>query len=101
MTDGADIKIPAVFKFIIKFITPLLLGWVFIASLPGIWKQIKNEAIDKQILAATDPKIIEQLQIQMLYVNISRIGLVLVWLGIAYLVFVAYKKRVKEGRFSS
>lgn len=101
ITDGADIKVPSIFKFIIKYITPLLLGWVFIASLPNIWSQITHDAIHKQILAATDPVVIEQLQTQILYVNISRIGLILVWVGIAYLVYVAYKKRMKEKRFTS
>ncbi len=101
ITDGADIKVPSIFKFIIKYITPLLLGWVFIASLPNIWSKITHDAIKKQILAATDPVVIEQLHTQMLYVNISRIGLILVWVGIAYLVYVAYKKRMKEKRFTS
>lgn len=101
INDGADIKVPVIFKFIIKFITPLLLGWVFIASLPGIWKQITNEAIDKQILAATDPAVIDQLNTQLLYVNISRVGLLLVFFAVAYLVYVAYKKRIKEGRFTT
>jgi neurotransmitter:Na+ symporter, NSS family len=101
ITQGADIKVSIVFKYIIKYVTPLMLGWVFISSLPGIWSQIKNEAIDKQILAATDPAVIEQLKTQLLYVNISRIGLILVWLGVAYLVYIAYKKRIKEGRFTA
>ncbi len=99
ITSGADIKVPTIFKYIIKFVTPIMLGLVFIASLPGIWSQIKNEGIDKQILAATDPAIIEQLKTQLLYVNISRVGLLLVWFAVAYLVYIAYKKRVKEGRF--
>lgn len=101
ITTGADIKVPVIFKYIIKYVTPLMLGWVFISSLPGIWSQIKNEAIDKQILAATDPTVIEQLKTQLLYVNISRVGLLLVWLAVAYLVYIAYKKRLKEGRFTS
>jgi neurotransmitter:Na+ symporter, NSS family len=101
ITSGADIKVPGVFKYIIKFVTPLMLAWVFISSLPGIWKQIKNDAIYTQIFAATDPAVIEQLNTQLLYVNISRIGLLLVWLGVALLVYLAYKKRIKEGRFTS
>jgi hypothetical protein len=101
ITTGADIKVPIIFKFIIKFVTPLMLGWVFISSLPGIWGQIKNDAINKQISAATDPAIIEQLHTQLLYVNISRVGLLFVWLAIAYLVYIAYQKRIKEGRFTT
>jgi len=101
ITDGADIKVPLVFKFIIKFITPFMLAWVFIASLPGIWEQLSNKALHAKIAATTDPAVIEQINTQMLYVNISRVGLLLLWLAIAYLVYIAYKKRIKEGRFTS
>lgn len=101
ITQSADIKVPGIYKYIIKYVTPLLLGWVFVASLPGIWKQIKNESIDQQIIAATDPAVIEQLNTQLLYVNISRAGLLFVWLSIAFLVYIAYKKRIKEGSSSS
>ncbi len=40
---GADIKIPIAFKFIMKYVTPLLLGWVFIASLPDIYNNITHK----------------------------------------------------------
>src|SRR5690606_9615756 len=33
---GADIKVPKVFKYIILVVTPGLLGWVLIASIPDI-----------------------------------------------------------------
>jgi len=33
ITSGADIKVPGFYRFIIKFVTPLLLLWVFIGSL--------------------------------------------------------------------
>ena len=36
ITSGSDIKVPMAYRFIIKYITPLLLGWVFIASIPNI-----------------------------------------------------------------
>ena len=101
ITSGADIKVPIIFKYIIKFVTPVFLGYVFISSLPDIWSKIKNVEIYEQIKVATDPLIIEQLETQLMYVNISRIGLLLVWLGIAYLVYIAYKKRIKEGSLIS
>jgi hypothetical protein len=44
---------------------------------------------------------IEKAEKTILYRNISRSGLLLLWLGIAYLVYYAYKKRIKEGRFTS
>lgn len=98
ITDGSDIKVPPAFKFIIKFITPVFLAYVFISSLPGIWSQIQNEALYEKIAATTDPAVIEELNTTITYVNISRAGLLLLWIGIAYLVYVAYKKRIKEGR---
>ncbi len=36
INSGSDIKIPLAYRFIIKFITPLLLGWVFFSSIPNI-----------------------------------------------------------------
>jgi NSS family neurotransmitter:Na+ symporter len=101
ITDGSDIKVPKIFKFIIKFITPVLLGYVFIMSCPGIWDKIMNVDIYKAISETTDQATIALLEKKLLYVNISRAGLLLLWLGIAYLVYHAYKKRIKEGRFTS
>ncbi len=40
---GADIKIPRFYKFVIKFITPVLLGWVFFASIPSIIDNIRHK----------------------------------------------------------
>ena len=40
---GADIKIPIVFKYIILVVTPLLLGWVLISSIPDISNKITNQ----------------------------------------------------------
>ncbi len=101
INEGGDIQPPIIYKYIIKFVTPVLLGWVFLASLPGIWSKILNEEIHEKITAATDSAVIEQLNTQLVYVNASRLGLLFVWLGAAYLVYVAYKKRTKEGRITS
>jgi SNF family Na+-dependent transporter len=98
INDGADIKIPVIFKYIIKYVTPLLLGYVFFSSLPGVWDQITNKAIYKELSEATDPMTIEFLHQKIVFVNASRGLLLLVWLGIAYTVYVAYKKRKREGR---
>lgn len=98
---GADMKVPGIFRFIIKFITPIILLYVFISNIPGIITKISNSDIKDQIAKATDATVIEQLSTQMFYLNLSRIILMLVWLGVAYLVYVAYKKRMKEGRFTS
>jgi len=73
ITDGADIKVPAFFKFVIKFITPIFLLVVFIGSLPEIWKQITKDTS--------------------LYVTVARVLMVLTFAGICWLVYVAHKKR--------
>src|SRR5690606_27420946 len=39
---GADIKVPIIYKYIIKYVTPLLLRWVFFASLPSIIDRIMH-----------------------------------------------------------
>jgi SNF family Na+-dependent transporter len=116
--SGSDIKVPGIYKFIIKFITPVLLLWVFIGSLvtpkggdwgaaiSGNWeldnssiiKKIMNSNLKEQLAAATDPAVIEKLQDTLFFVNASRILLIAVWLSIALLVYIAYKKRVREGR---
>ncbi|MBC5773982.1 sodium-dependent transporter [Pontibacter sp. KCTC 32443] len=118
ITAGADIKVPGIYKFIIKFITPLLLLWVFIGSLvtpkggdwgkafSGEWvldnssiiNKIMNTSLKEQLAAATDPAQIAHLEETLFFVNASRILLVTVFIGIALLVYIAYKKRVREGR---
>ena len=95
---GADIKVPKIFRFIIQFVTPLMLGWVFIASLPDIWSKITNSDIKAKIAASSNSTEIAELTTQMNYLNGSRILLVGIFVGVSYLVYVAYKKRLKEGR---
>ncbi len=46
ITTGADIKVPVVFKYVIKYVTPLFLLIVFIGSLPSIWKEITKETFE-------------------------------------------------------
>lgn len=76
---GADIKVPAAFRFIIKYVTPFFLLAVFIGSLPDIWAKITTPAS--------------------IYVTAARIGLLALYAGICYMVYVAYQKRIREGRF--
>ncbi len=101
INQGADMKVSGVFKYIIKYVTPLFLLAVFVFSLPGIWNKILNTDIKEKLAAATDPAIIQDLETQMMYVNLSRLLLVALFAGISYLVYIAYKKRIKEGRFTS
>lgn len=98
---GADIKVPLVFKYIIQFVTPIILTMVFVGSLPSIMDTIQNTGIHEKIANATDPAEIANLKKTILYRNVSRIGLLAMWVGIAVAVGVAYRKRMREGRFTT
>ena len=123
INSGADIKIPIIYKYIIKFVTPLLILFVFLGSLitpknndwsgalSGLFngkgwqldngsliKQVTNSGLKEQILQATDPTVIAALQEKLVYINMARIFLMSLFIGIAVVVYIAYKKRVKEGR---
>ncbi len=74
ITTGADIKVPIVFRFVIKYITPLFLGFVFFRSLPGIWEKITDTDAPWQVHA-------------------SRVVLLALFLGISWFVRIAYLKR--------
>ena len=39
---GADIKIPGIYKYIILIVTPLLLGWVLVSSIPDWIDKVKD-----------------------------------------------------------
>jgi len=158
INQGADIKVPVIFKYVIKYVTPLLLGWVFINSIPDIVSTLnhdkskekiafyenagemkkKSEEQQKLLLKKSDFKQeylnnsitsdekldknklisfptyllikkerelskiitdntyrmskIESENNTMLFKNVSRIFLLLLWLGIAYLVYLASRK---------
>lgn len=121
INQGGDIKIPIIFKFIIKFITPFLLLFVFIGSLitplgnnwiaakdslfsgngwpldnSSLVKQITNSGLKEQIASATDPAQAAVLEEKLFYINGARILLLLVFLGIAFLVYAAYQKRLQN-----
>lgn len=98
---GADIKVPLVFKYIIQYVTPVILLFVFIGSLPSILATIQNIDIHQKIAEASDPAVIAELKKTILYKNISRLGLLAMWVGIAVAVGVAYRKRIREGRFTT
>lgn len=89
---GADIKFPNFTKYIIKYITPIFLGVVFIGSLPGIWQKITNVEIYEKIASATDANVIHELEKTILFVNGSRLLLVFLYAGISVVVYMAYRK---------
>jgi SNF family Na+-dependent transporter len=44
INKGADIKVPSIFKYVIKFVTPVFLLVVFIGGAPEIWKHATADA---------------------------------------------------------
>jgi hypothetical protein len=120
INKGADIRIPHIYKFIIKYITPVLLLFVFLGSLltpigndwigafnnlfsgngwtldnSSLILQISNSGLKEQIALATDPAIILGLKEKLFFITFARIILLSLFIGISILVFVAYKRRVK------
>lgn len=123
ITSGADIQVPIIYKFIIKFITPVMLIIIFLGSLfkplnndwsgnvasflsgngwtldnGSIVKTVMHAGIKEQILAATDPLVISQLEEKMLYLNLARFLLLALFIFISALVYIAFLKRKREGR---
>ncbi len=116
ITAHADIQVPLVFKFIIKWVTPTLLLLVFVgaffkpenndwnAVLQGHWvlddgsvvHQILNTRLKKAMAAATDAEQLQTLQEQLNYVNLSRLLLAITFAGVWAMVYVAYQKRLKK-----
>ena len=126
ITTGADIKVPNVYKYIIKYVTPLMLIIIFLGSLfkplnndwsgnvsnllsgngwnldnGSIIKTITHAGIYDQIAVTTDATQIAVLEDNIFYLNMARFLLVGLFIFISLLVFIAYKKRVKEGRATS
>ena len=120
---GADIKVSRIFRFLIAYVTPVLLIIVFlgavftpvgndwIAAFQGLsdgqgWAfdhdsvvgKIMNNSLKEQIAAATDPAVIADLKYRMLLANLSRLLLLSLFIGIALLVRKAYFRHKKEGR---
>lgn len=123
INHGADIKVPVIYKYIIKYITPVLLIFVFIGALitplandwqaayqsfingngwlldnGSLIKQIANSAIKEQIANSTDAIIKHDLEIKMYLINGTRLLLLGVFIGVSVLVHIAYKNRQKQGR---
>jgi hypothetical protein len=118
INQGGDIKVPGFYRFVIKYITPVLLLFVFIGSLitpkgndwigaknslmsGGGWpfdngsivKQITNAGLHEQLAAATDPVVIASLNEKLFYTNAARLLLLLLFVGICALVYIAHQKR--------
>ena len=128
LNRGAGMKIPQMYKFILKYVTPALLLFVFVGSLfspvNGEWLNafnsllsgngwtfdqgsligtLTNDALKMKIAAAQaagDTLSVSELQWRMIYINGARVLLLTTFMAIAGLVFMAYRKRQREGRFN-
>jgi len=123
INSGADMKVPHIYKYIIKYVTPVFLLFVFIGSMltplnnewasaisnlfagngwildnGSIVKQVMSTGLREQIAAATDAATRANLEDQLFYISGARILLTAVFASISALVYIAYRKRVAEGR---
>ncbi len=120
---GADIKIPRIYKYVLLYVTPVLLIFVFIGSVftpegnnwvlafnnlfhgngwvfdnSSLINQIANSALKNKISAAPLPEVAE-LKHQMNLINGTRMMLVAVFAGISVLVYRASKKDTLSNLF--
>lgn len=121
ITRGADIKIPIAYRFIIKYITPVLLLMVFIGALftpkanewatalAGIWENngwaLDNSSLISKITLADlkaelalNPDKKEFIENKMFFAQLARIQLVLLFVFISIIVWFSTKKRKLAGR---
>lgn len=121
ITEGAEIKVPTIFKFLLKYITPTLIiivflsavftpenndwlgyigglfqgeGWEFDSS--SIVSKIMYSDLHQQIADTTDPDKLELLKDKMLYSKISRFILTAAFAFMVYLVYIANKRMEKK-----
>jgi len=120
---GADIKISIVFKYLLKYVTPVMLIGVFLAALitpfqndwnqafsslfsgngwpldnGSIIRQINNAELRQELAQAQLPAEQELLRTKLQLIVGAKILLLAVFIGIATLVFIASKRRRREGR---
>ncbi|MDZ4148475.1 MAG: sodium-dependent transporter [Flavobacteriaceae bacterium] len=123
INEGADIKIPNIYKFIIKYITPTLLLIVFLGALftplnndwsgnlhalftgngwtldnSSIINQLAFTGLNQEIAAATDAVTLEKLHDKKFFISFARFMLLGLFLFISGIVYLAFLKRRKEGR---
>lgn len=123
INEGSDINIPSIYKFIIKYVTPLMLLLVFVGALftplnndwsgnmnnlfagngwaldnSSIVKQISQSGLKAQLEAATDASTRSQIKDRMYYANFARLQLTALFLLITAIVYISYRKRRREGR---
>lgn len=123
LNTGADMKVPHVYKYIIKYVTPLFLLAVFVGSLltpvnnewavalkelfagngwtldnGSIVKQVMSTGLREQIAAATDAATRRALEERLTYISGARILLSTAFVALCGLVYWAYRRRLAQGR---
>ncbi len=119
ITEGSDIRIPQMYKFIIKYITPLLLLLVFIGALVtpenndwttnlvNLWngeswnldnhsiiRKLSHFDLNQQLLEAESALEKSTITDKIFYSNLARLLLVTLFLFITSLVYLAHRKRL-------
>ncbi|WP_439483045.1 sodium-dependent transporter [Cyclobacterium plantarum] len=118
ITEGADIKIPGIYKFIIKYITPLLLLMVFFSALftpennewtlnlqrllqgeawildnSSLIRQLTHFGWKQELALATTTGEKEILESKIFYSNLARVLLLVLFAFITFLVFLSHQRR--------
>ncbi len=99
ITRGADIRVPVVFRYIIQYVTPVILIAVFFGSLlgeGGIIDTVMHKQLHLDLEAARsagDAAQVAALETKKAYINGSRLLLAGVFAAIGYLVYRAQAKR--------
>ncbi|MCX7768147.1 MAG: sodium-dependent transporter [Flavobacteriales bacterium] len=121
LTTGADIHLPTMYKFVLRYITPLLLLFVFVGSvvkpLNNDWqgafyalasgdgwpldngsllRMISNAGLHEQIQTASTPEMRAHLEKKLQFTNLARILLLGLFIFIALLVRKAYYRNHRK-----
>jgi hypothetical protein len=117
ITEGSDIRVPGIYKYIIKYVTPVFILVIFLTSLikPGNgdfedWStnfnsllsgngwRFANDSIVNQILHLNEDVIWHSNGVltNMFYIDMSRLLLVFTFLGIVLMVKLASNRRRKK-----
>src|SRR5699024_3442366 len=121
ITEGADMKVPKIFKFLLRYVTPTLIIIVFLGALVtpenndwgaafsslfsgqgwnfssgSIVSKIMYADLHRQIASATDMAKVEFLKEKMIFSKISRAILTIAFAVMVYLVYVAGQRLKKK-----
>jgi NSS family neurotransmitter:Na+ symporter len=99
ITDGADIRVPLIYKFIIKYVTPLFIGIVLVSAFFKVSDgALAPESVVGMIfhVGVEDTRwFIDGVMQNIFLIDMSRILLVLTFLGLAFMVKIASNRRKK------